>query len=355
MGLQERFCPECGQKIKVDINKSFCFCSNCGYKILLASGSFKEKREEIKEEQIKDKQKKIVDLEEKIEEAHFYFQLSLQKKEALNLEKNPTYYLKAQDILVDLAEMFADDYRIWWELSKPLDFSYEDEANDYENHYRFNDENFSKALDKASIENKKKLIEYYEKYNEKKQRIRQAYIVNKKKLEEEEERIRKETERQKKKEEAEKHANELEKQRALENQIVKENIVIWEQLEKNELSLIDGCFFCFTSSDNKKYTGVLRVISNILYLMSFYEDSLKGVIYREQSITVRIGGKGIIAKYNGQPVRIKNCRESDLLVIHSKGYGKLGIGNLELVKNVEFVNDLMKRSKKPLIAGKVFI
>ena len=348
MELKEIFCPECGEKIQVDITRASCFCSNCGNKIMITAGTDtkKEKNEERNERQ---------DLEKKLEEAYFYIGLSNQKKEALETEKNPTYYLKAQDILIDLTDAFADDYRIWWELSKPLDYTYENEVNDYEGRYTFNVEYFHKALDKADIENKQKIIEQYECYEEDKKRNQQEYIQRQKKAEEERLRMKEEEERQYQKEEAEKRASERERQQVLMKQIMLENEQIWEQMEKNDMDLIDGSFFELVMSDGKKYTGVLRIISNVLYLMMFYEDKQRGITYREQSITVKVGKEGILTKYNGQPVRIKNYKGNNILAIHSVGYGKLGISDLELNKNLEYVNELMRKSKKPLMAGKILI
>ena len=112
------------------------------------------------------------DVEEKLREIQFYYETSRKKKEGMHTEKNPFYYLKAQDALLDLTEQYPDDYRIWWELSKPLDYMCEEECGDYEGRYKFNEQYFDSAIDKADIDAKKKLIQQFDSYNQKKKQIK---------------------------------------------------------------------------------------------------------------------------------------------------------------------------------------
>lgn len=178
MKFEEVFCPECGEKTKIDLQKECNFCQNCGHKISIAgkvsdsTGAGADKTEE----------KERFNIDEKLEEVKFYYETSIKKKEAIHKDLNPMYYLKAQDLLTELSEQQESDYRIWWELSKPLDYGCEKEANDVEGYLSFNEDHFDKALNLADIETKKKLILKREEYDNRKKEIR---LVEEKRLAEE--------------------------------------------------------------------------------------------------------------------------------------------------------------------------
>lgn len=196
MELKEIYCPECGSKIKVDASKEVNFCAQCGNKIVMKPLKNKVEKPQPKTEGNADREEKKIDIEEKLQEIQFYYETSRKKKEGADKENNPFYYLKAQDALLELSDKYPEDYRIWWELSKPLDFMYEEECGDVEDRYEFNSQYFENAIDKASIEEKKKLIQQVDQYDQKKSRM--------KKRREEEERKREEEKRlaeEKKKEE----------------------------------------------------------------------------------------------------------------------------------------------------------
>lgn len=169
MELKEMYCPECGEKVKVDVNKAVNFCTNCGSKIVMNSSDKKVEDTAVHTKQSNDAS---TDVEEKLREIQFYYETSRKKKEGMHTEKNPFYYLKAQDALLDLTEQYPDDYRIWWELSKPLDYMCEEECGDYEGRYKFNEQYFDSAIDKADIDAKKKLIQQFDSYNQKKKQIK---------------------------------------------------------------------------------------------------------------------------------------------------------------------------------------
>ena len=164
MEFQEVFCPECGKKTKVDLQKANNFCQNCGHKIEMFNKAFEEESKSIQDE--------ALNVDEKLEEVKFYYATSIEKKEAMYKDKNPTYYLKAQDLLTELSEQQPSDYRIWWELSKPLDYSCEQDANDINGYLNFNEDHFNKALDLADIETKKRLIHAREEYEKRKKEIK---------------------------------------------------------------------------------------------------------------------------------------------------------------------------------------
>lgn len=206
MELKEMYCPECGEKVKVDANKEVNFCTNCGNKIVMSSS---EKKIENTSAPTKQSSDGNADIEEKLKEIQFYYETSRKKKEGMHTEKNPFYYLKAQDALLDLTEQYPDDYRIWWEISKPLDYMCEEECGDYEGRYKFNEQYFDSAIDKADIDAKKKLIQQFDSYNQKKKQIKNKREDDLRRAEEEkkeEERKREEArkEQERKQEEARK-------------------------------------------------------------------------------------------------------------------------------------------------------
>lgn len=161
MVLKKIFCPNCGKQTQVNEEKEFCFCLECGYKILLqANSSFKD--ESLEEVGSKSMQEgKGADdgnlVEEKLKEVEFYYSLSLEKKESEKPEEEPIYYLKAQDLLVDLSQQYPEDYRIWWELSKPLDFMRVSANINVPSQCGINENYFGRALDLAGLEDKKGL------------------------------------------------------------------------------------------------------------------------------------------------------------------------------------------------------
>lgn len=193
MKLQEIFCPACGEKIKIDTQKPRNFCQKCGFQIETDNTDNNEAQTETasSEERTVEKSEEkepVIDTEKKLDEVDFYYQLSRQKKEATYDEKNPKYYLKAQDLLLELAEQKPDDYRIWWELSKPLDYQCEETEISRLDRYGFHEEYFSKALDFADVPVKKELIRQRELYEKKKNEIRTHFLEEReqKKLKEDE-------------------------------------------------------------------------------------------------------------------------------------------------------------------------
>lgn len=207
MDLKEVYCPECGAKVKVDTKKEVNFCAQCGNKIVMKPTKRKVEKTEVKtEKKVEENNNQTVqkvDIEEKLQEIQFYYETSRKKKEGVDRERNPFYYLKAQDALLELSDKYPEDYRIWWELSKPIDFMCEEECGDFEGRYEFNSQYFENAIDKAGIEDKKKLIQQMDQYNQKKARIKQRKEAEEQKKEEERRRIEeKRREEERKKEEA---------------------------------------------------------------------------------------------------------------------------------------------------------
>ena len=146
--MENVICPNCGFQFPLDKSRDFCFCLKCGTKIEVP------KYEEIKPEVQKVKPTEQPEVKNKtpknepkskvdsaLEEVEFYYDTSFNKKEYVDTENQPTYYLKAQDLLIDLSTEFETDWRIWWEVSKPMSMldevgfrpaNYRERKNEYE-------------------------------------------------------------------------------------------------------------------------------------------------------------------------------------------------------------------------------
>ena len=169
MRLKEIFCPFCGNRTKVDEDKAFCFCLECGSKIENIVKNSLNNKDTFELEQKKIDNNKYLD--GKLKEVDFYMDLSKEKKEYLQLNYEPTYYIKAQDILLELSEQFPNEYKIWWELCKPLDFDFPSLSGDEEGRLSINEVYFNKALDFAKLENKRDLIIAHDNYIEEKRKF----------------------------------------------------------------------------------------------------------------------------------------------------------------------------------------
>ena len=66
--------------------------------------------------------------------------------------------MKGQDLLVDLSQQYGADYRVWWELCKPMDFNVIIAGEKSINQSTINSSYFDKALDLAPLEIKMELI-----------------------------------------------------------------------------------------------------------------------------------------------------------------------------------------------------
>lgn len=174
MARKKIYCPNCGHQTIIDEEKEQCFCLECGYKIALLK-EYSDHSESNETNSTKDEKPEVIQedvINRKLEEVEFYYNLSREKGELYKQNENPVFYLKAQDLLVDLSQNYVNDYRIWWELCKPIDFLNEDESVSDTLKYQINEHYFGKALDLATIETKKKLIKEQDAYEMKKKRIK---------------------------------------------------------------------------------------------------------------------------------------------------------------------------------------
>lgn len=255
--MQKIFCPECGRETQVNGDREFAFCPECGNKIMIPKSKPAHPAEPSNDanaapsggaaaEPSVDTAKapgnvKAEDenynpvVTSKLEEVDFYYKLSFEKKEFENTSEEPVYYLKAQDILVDLSELYPDDYRIWWELCKPIDYMCSDTGADVYNQYSINENYFGKALDKAELSKKRILVEQHDQYIKNKEAAKELAA---KRLEEEEKaRAAKELAEKRAMEEKlerERKRQEQEKKRAEEEEKAHAAILLAEKKAKEE-------------------------------------------------------------------------------------------------------------------------
>ena len=344
MALRKIFCPFCGQGTQVNDEKPFCFCLECGSKIELQPVKNTPKTETAQIVQTQENYSALLD--EKLKEVEFYYSLSVDKKEDINLQEEPFYFVKAQDLLVDLSQQYPDDYRVWWELCKPLDFHSPLSGADIQGRLNFHEGYFNKALDLASLDKKKELIYARDKYLSDKRSITLTLEQKRKESEAEAERARAEEELRQRKEQE------------VRQQGIQQSADLWKALANKDYSSIDAGFFQFAADGNQTIICVFRVVSNVLYLMSFRIDANKNnALLRDQTITIKFDTNGVAYKYDNKPVRIKGMiPPNDMIHIVNNGIGGYSVNDMTLNYDIEYVNNIMKNSKKPLISfNKTFL
>lgn len=372
MAFRKIYCPECGKETQINDEKDVCFCLQCGAKIILHTNQ--KKQQQIQEKQ-NDQEEQVVlnnEVEKKLEEVAFYYQLSNEKQEASNYDSEPVYYLKAQDILVDLTQRYPNDHRIWWELCKPIDFNNASDGVDIYGRYQINEDYFDKALDRASLPKKRVLIKEHDRYIAEKSAAKEKADARRQDAEarkrhrEEQERLEeyKQQERQRAQEEERRRQQEVQEQEKRMQQQINEQKglelceLLWEALFQKDYSHIDNSFFRFSGGNNQTIIGIFKSVSNIMNLMAFHIDGGKGnTVYRDQTISIKFDKHGNGIKFDNSPVRIKGMLpQQSALCIAKTGGGELTVNGLELRIDREYVESIMKSAKKPLIVfSKYFI
>ena len=349
MAMRKIFCPSCGQETLVNDEKPFSFCTGCGNKIVL-----RDQPKAVEEAPSDENAQADSVVDKKLEEAAFYYNLSYTKKEYENTKEDPIYYLKAQDLLIDLSEQYPDDYRIWWELCKPVDYMCASTGADIQNQYHINEDFFDKALDKADLPNKRKLIEEHDKYLSDKKNA--AELANKRRIDlqkaqemqrMEEERQRKEEENRLRAEEAERLRAEEEKRRKEEAERLKaaeEERRQWEeQRRKEETERLEA---------ERNQQAQLRVEEEIRKEREDRErESRQLNIERSAPLWQKLAQKDyspINNKYFSLP-------PDNILKLYTSSTGECMVNNLRLVSDDEYLKNLTARAKKPLFSfTKVF-
>lgn len=392
MALRKAFCPNCGQPTQIDDQKEFCFCLACGNKIVVPrrNRSTAEIQNEAGNYEYKQNDSMRVDAaqpaaradtvnigapEDKMKEAEFYYKLSIQKAEYADIKGEPTYYLKGQDLLVDLSQQYPSDYRIWWELSKPMDFNIVLDGKKSANPIVINSSYFNKALDLAPLDQKMELVKQYDQYTAAKKLILEEIKAEQERrdaeertrIEEEQRRQRaaeeesirqEELRRQREREEQERERKEAEQKRAefarLQQTASRE---LWHTLKNKQYGEIDGSYFCFKSPEGASIIATFKTIANVLYLSAFRIDANKGnTVYLDQSVAVLLNEEGLVTKFDNKPIIVRGWQAmANTIRILANPYGGFFVNDIQLVKNAAYVAGISKAAKKPIVSfNKVF-
>ena len=403
--MENVICPNCGFQFPLDKSRDFCFCLKCGTKIEVPK--YEEiqpevqkvkptEQPEVKNKTPKNEPKSKVD--SALEEVEFYYDTSFNKKEYADTENQPTYYLKAQDLLIDLSTEFETDWRIWWEVSKPIDYKCTEFTEECRP-YTVNDMYFQRAVDYAPIEQKKELIKLGDEYKERKEKFFKKFDeqAEKRKAEEKErlekekaekerlekekaekekaekerlekekaekekaekERLEKEkvekAEAEKKKAEEEKQKKEQEEKQKEEGtkQIAVLNPQLYVELAGKNYDKVDGGYFTTNNANGEKIFVALRVVSKMMYLIGFREAASNNALYCDQSMTVKFNAQGDIVDFGNRPIMF--LPDNGKLNISYVYTGDLSINDYKLDINADYVDQLMKNSKKAFIKSKIF-
>ena len=393
MALRKAFCPNCGQPTQIDDTKDFCFCLSCGNKIVIPKREQpviqtqngvtehepkQSAQNHIEEAQIKSDiaSTRIGAPDDKMKEAEFYYNLSIDKGEYADINCEPTYYLKGQDLLVDLSQQYPSDYKVWWELCKPMDFAVVLEGKKSSNPCTINSSYFDKALDMAPLDQKMELIKQFDKYTEAKKIVLEEIRAEQERRDaeerariEEEQRLQREAAEERQRQEEIKRQEEqerLEKERqeaelrAAEYAQAQQDLSInfWQYLKNKDYKEIDDTYFQFKSPEGIQIIATFKVMANVLYLSAFHIDPNKGnAVYLDQSIAIHFGDNGMAIKFDNRAVTVRGWNpSSNTIQVIANPQGGYQVNNLKLLKDPTYVASISKGAKKPLMTfKKVFI
>ena len=96
----------------------------------------------------------------------------------------------------------------------------------------------------------------------------------------------------------------------------------------------------------------LRVVSKIMYLIGFREAASNNALYCDQSMTVKFNTQGDIVDFGNRPIMF--LPDNGKLNISYVYTGDLSINDYKLDINADYVDQLMKNSKKAFIKSKIF-
>lgn len=386
MALKNAFCPNCGQPTQIDDTKSFCFCLSCGNKIdipkrevpviernmTVAEHESKHRAQTTIEEQYLTASVKacVTAPDDKMKEVEFYYNLSSDKKEYADNNREPIYYLKAQDLLVDLSQLYATDYRVWWELCKPMDYVVIIAGEKSSNPGTINDPYFNKALDLAPLEIKMELIKNRDTYLEEKEKAlrkirdeqearaveERARIEEQKRKERQIEEKRQRSEQQRKQEEAEREKQERAEaaQKAAEFARIQQvmNPDVWASLAGKDYSALDNSYFRFSSPEGVTIIAIFKVITNVLYLNAFHIDTKKNnTVYLDQSIAIHFAEDGTAIKFDNRPVMVRGWNPpNNTIQVMANPEGGCMVNDYILISDADYVAGITRTAKKTIVS-----
>lgn len=393
MALRKAFCPNCGQPTQIDDTKDFCFCLSCGNKIVvpkreqtvlqIQNGVTEYEPRHGAKSQTEDGRVKSNDIpmnmgapDDKLKEAEFYYNLSVEKEEYADANGEPTYYLKGQDLLIDLSQKFPSDYRVWWELCKPMDFAVVLEGNKSNNPTTINNLYFDKALDLAPLDQKMELVKLYDKYNAAKTVMLEEIRAEQERKEaeerariEEEQRIQREAAEERQRQEKLRQHEEKERLRIERQEAEKKaaefaqaqqdmSIGVWEALKNKQYGDIDNSYFRFDSLEGLPIIATFKIMANVLYLSAFHIDANKGnTVYLDQSIAIHFNQEGLAIKFDNKPVTVRGWQPmANTIRVIANPQGGFFVNNIQLVKDAAYVTSILKSAKKPILSlKKIFL
>lgn len=385
MAMKNVFCPECGQPTTINSEKPFCFCLQCGNKIEVSSpvvASASESRNSTSDNDYSAPKKTEDEIGEKLKEVAFYYQLSFEKGEYKDKFTNPTYYIKAQDVLVDLSQKYPDDYRIWWEMCKPVDFMHKFENDEIYGDYSINEDFFHKALDKADISIKRTLIAEHDNYlflkEAQAQRIKEKILIEQEKVkkEQEERRKRLEIEQEERRlalENERKMQLEQQKQRQIEYENAKKQAEqerlnnlspsqkLWNRLSACDYRELTEHFAITDISNSQKLFitfGISRLNNNILSVSAYIiETDKKGVqkVYKEQDVYATVDNQGNLKDMNKRIFRLLPMHSHDNSIrFFANENNEVFINGMKLEYSPEYIASVVSKAKTPFVASKIF-
>ena len=135
-------------------------------------------------------------------------------------------------------------------------------------------------------------------------------------------------------------------------QIAVLNPQLYVELAGKNYDKVDGGYFTTNNANGEKIIVALRVVSKIMYLIGFREAASNNALYCDQSMTVKFNTQGDIVDFGNRPIMF--LPDNGKLNISYVYTGDLSINDYKLNINADYVDQLMKNSKKAFIKSKIF-
>ena len=135
-------------------------------------------------------------------------------------------------------------------------------------------------------------------------------------------------------------------------QIAVLNPQLYVELAGKNYDKVDGGYFTTNNANGEKIIVALRVVSKIMYLIGFREAASNNALYCDQSMTVKFNTQGDIVDFGNRPIMF--LPDNGKLNISYVYTGDLSINDYKLDINADYVDQLMKNSKKAFIKSKIF-
>lgn len=136
------------------------------------------------------------------------------------------------------------------------------------------------------------------------------------------------------------------------SQIAVLNPQLYVELAGKNYDKVDGGYFTTNNANGEKIIVALRVVSKMMYLIGFREAASNNALYCDQSMTVKFNAQGDIVDFGNRPIMF--LPDNGKLNISYVYTGDLSINDYKLDINADYVDQLMKNSKKAFIKSKIF-